>query len=197
MPRETRAIEAADIMDMQAYGGQRKALRLGQVEAKKRRRLSVGPHVSVFFESYDSMWLQVHEMLYIERGGEEQVPGELAAYNPMIPNGRELTATLMFEIDDPKLRASILGRLGGVEDHIYLHLGEARIAAVPEGDTERSRADGKASSVHFLHFPFTPEQVDEWRSGRGTVIFGIDHPNYGHMAIISADMRAALAGDFG
>ncbi|MBL8645915.1 MAG: DUF3501 family protein [Sphingosinicella sp.] len=196
MSRETRVIEPADIMDMRAYSEQRKALRLGHVETKKKRRLSVGPHVTVFFESYDSMWLQIHEMLYIERGGAEQIPDEIAAYNPMIPNGRELTVTLMFEIDDPKLRASILGRLAGVEDHIYLHLGEARIAAVPEGDVERSREDGKASSVHFLHFPFTQEQIAEWRSGRGTVIFGIDHPNYGHMAIIGPEMRDVLGRDF-
>lgn len=196
MPRATRTIEPADLIDMRAYAERRKALRLEQVEAKKRRRLSVGPYVTVFFESYESMWLQVQEMLYIERGGEEQVADELAAYNPMIPQGRELTATLMFEIDDPKLRASILGRLGGVENHIYLHVGETRVSAVPEGDVERSRDDGKASSVHFLHFPFTDEQVADWKSGKGTVIFGIDHPHYGHMAIVGPEMRAELARDF-
>lgn len=196
MPRATRTIEPADLIDMRAYAERRKALRLEQVEAKKRRRLSVGPYVTVFFESYDSMWLQVQEMLYIERGGEAQVADELAAYNPMIPQGRELTATLMFEIDDPKLRASILGRLGGVEDHVYIHVGETRVSAIPEGDVERSRDDGKASSVHFLHFPFTDAQVADWKSGGGTVIFGIDHPNYGHMAIIGPEMRAELARDF-
>ncbi len=196
MPRDTRRIEPADIMDIAAYGEQRKAIRRGQMDTKRRRRLSVGPYVTVSFESYDSMWLQVHEMLYIERGGGDQVADEFTAYNPMIPNGRELTATLMFEIDDPQLRASILGRLAGVEDHIYLHVGENRIAAVPEGDIDRSRDDGKTSSVHFLHFPFTPEQVAAWRAGGGAVIFGIDHPHYGHMAIVGADMRAELAGDF-
>lgn len=196
MPRETRSIEPADIIDMRAYGEQRKSLRADQVVTKKKRRLSVGPYVTVFFESYESMWLQVHEMLYIERGGDAQVPDELAAYNPMIPNGRELTATLMFEIDDPKLRESILGRLGGVEKHIYLHVGESRINAVPEGDVERSREDGKASSVHFLHFSFTGQQIADWKSGKGGVIFGIDHPNYGHMAIIGPEMREELARDF-
>jgi hypothetical protein len=196
MPRQTRTIEPADLIDMYRYGERRKALRLAQVEAKKKRRLSVGPHVTVFFESWDSMWLQVQEMLYIERGGDAQIADELAAYNPMIPNGRELTATLMFEIDDPKLRATVLGRLGGVENHIYIHLGEARITAIAEGDVERSTAQGKASSVHFLHFPFTDAQVADFQSGRGTVVFGIDHPGYGHMAIISADMRAELSGDF-
>lgn len=196
MPRDTHVIEPADIIDMRVYGEQRKSLRAGQVEVKRKRRLPVGPHVTVFFESYDSMWLQIHEMLYIERGGAAQVADELAAYNPMIPNGRELTATLMFEIDDPKLRASILGRLGGVENHIYLHVGETRVSAVPEGDVERSRADGKASSVHFLHFPFSDDLIADWKSGNGTVIFGIDHPNYGHMAIVGPEMRGELARDF-
>lgn len=196
MPRETRTIEPADIIAMNDYAGQRATLRAGQLVTKKLRRLPVGPHVMVLFESYDSMWLQVHEMLYIERGGDEQITDELSAYNPMIPNGRELTATLMFEIDDPKLRAAILGRLGGVEDHIYLHVGEARIAGVPEADVERSRADGKASSVHFLHFAFTEAQIADWKSGKGSVIFGIDHPHYGHMSIISPEMRAELAKDF-
>lgn len=196
MSRETRVIEPADIMDMRAYGEQRKALRLGHVETKKKRRLSVGPHVTVFFESYDSMWLQIHEMLYIERGGAGQLPDELAAYNPMIPNGRELTCTLMFEIDDPVLRGRVLGSLGGVEDHIYLSVNGDRIAGQPEDDVERSRADGKASSVHFLHFPFTDTQVAAWKSAEGQVMFGIDHSNYGHIALIGDDVRRELARDF-
>ena len=211
MPRDTRSIEPADIIDARAYAEQRKELRARQVEAKRLRRLSVGPHVTVFFESWDSMWLQVQEMLYIERGGDAQVADEIAAYGPMVPNGRELTATLMFEIDDPALRASVLGlhapyawtslpvvlgSLGGVERHIYIHVGETRIAAVPEGDVERSRDDGKASSVHFLHFPFSDAALAEWKSGRGSAIFGIDHPNYGHMAIVGSAMRAELARDF-
>jgi hypothetical protein len=196
MPRESRIIERADILEMDDYARQRAELRSEQLPQKRRRRLSVGPYATVMFESYDSMWLQVHEMLFIEKGGEEQIADELSAYNPMIPSGHELTATLFFEIDDPAVRASVLGRLGGVEDRIYLHVGESRIAAVPEGDVERSRPDGKASSVQFLHFPFTDEQIAEFRGGQGHVLFGIDHPNYGHMAIIGPEMRAELSRDF-
>src|SRR3546814_3274783 len=100
------------------------------------------------------MWWQVHEMLRIEKGGEEQLKDELAVYNPMIPNGSELTCTLMLEIDDPKVRARILGAFGGVEDHIFLRINGEKNAATPEVDVEPSPPAGKASSVHFMQFPF-------------------------------------------
>ena len=196
MPHETRIITREDIMDIAIYETIRPLKREEAILRKRLRRLSVGPHVTVTFENWDSMWLQVQEMLRIEKGGEAQLVDELAAYNPMIPNGRELTCTLMFEIDDPVIRGRTLGQLGGVEDHIYLSLGGDRIGAVAEGDVERSRADGKASSVQFLHFPFTDAQVAAWRGGMGPLVFGIDHPAYGHMALIGEDIRRELARDF-
>lgn len=196
MPRDTRTITAEDIMDLGTFETIRPEKREEAILRKRFRRVCVGPHVAVTFENWDSMWLQVQEMLRIEKGGAEQLVDELAAYNPMIPNGRELTCTLMFEIDDPVIRARTLGQLGGVEDHIYLAVGGERIGAVPEGDVERSRPDGKASSVHFLHFPFTDAQVAAWRSGTGQVMLGIDHPHYGHIALLSEDVRRELARDF-
>jgi hypothetical protein len=196
MPRDTRTITAEDIMDLAIYETIRPEKREEAILRKKFRRVSVGPHVTVTFENWDSMWLQVQEMLRIEKGGAEQLVDELAAYNPMIPDGRELTCTLMFEIDDPVIRNRTLGQLGGVEDHIYLSVGGERIDAVPEGDVERSNAAGKASSVHFLHFPFTDAQVAAWKSGEGQVLFGIDHPHYGHIAMIGDDVRRELARDF-
>ncbi len=197
MPRDQRVITAEDIMDLATYETIRPEKREEALLRKRFRRLSVGPLVTVSFENWDSMWLQVQEMLRIEKGGEEQLVDELAAYNPMIPNGRELTCTLMFEIDDPVIRGRTLGQLGGVEDHIHLLVDGERIAAVAEGDVERSRPDGKASSVHFLHFPFTDAQIATWRSDAGTILFGIDHPAYGHMAMIGDDIRHELARDFG
>lgn len=196
MPRDQRVITAEDIMDLATYETIRPEKREEAILRKRFRRLSVGPLVTVTFENWDSMWLQVQEMLRIEKGGEEQMVDELTAYNPMIPNGRELTCTLMVEIDDPVIRARTLARLGGIEDRIFLSIGDERIGAVAEGDVERSRADGKASSVQFLHFPFTDAQVTAWRSGEGTVLFGIDHPAYGHMALIGDDVRRELARDF-
>lgn len=196
MPRDSRSITADDIMDLGAYETIRAEKREEAILRKRFRRLSVGPHVTVTFENWDSMWMQVQEMLRIEKGGADQLVDELAAYNPMIPDGRELTATLMFEIDDPRIRDRILRGLGGVEDHIAITLGEDRIAAVPEGDVARTRSDGKASSVHFLHFPFTDDQVASWKAGEAQATFRIDHPNYGHIALIGPDVRRELANDF-
>ena len=141
------------------------------------------------------MWYQVQEMLWIEKGGAEQLPDELAAYNPMIPQGAELTATLMFGIPDETKRRLILGQLGGVEESISISIGGDRVKAVAETDLDRTTADGKTSSVHFLHFPFTPGQIAAFRAG-GDILVRIDHPNYGHAAILSDAVRAELAGDF-
>jgi hypothetical protein len=196
MPRDTRTITPDDIMELGVYETIRVEKREEAILRKRFRRLSVGPHVTVTFENWDSMWLQVQEMLRIEKGGAEQLVDELTAYNPMIPNGRELTATLMFEIDDARIRERILSGLGGVEDHIAITLGDDRIAAVPEGDVARTRSDGKASSVHFLHFPFTDDQVARWKTGEEQATFRIDHSNYGHIALIGPDVRRELARDF-
>ena len=95
-------------------------------------------------------------MLFIEKGGAAQIPDELAAYNPLIPQGSELVATVMFEIDDPIRRARVLATLGGVEDKAFLRVGGDTIRGVSEEDQERTREDGKASSVQFMRFPFTP-----------------------------------------
>lgn len=139
------------------------------------------------------MWLQIQEMLRIEKGGDEQLVDELAAYDPMVPKGRELTATVFFEIGDPERRDAFLRTIGGVEDHIAIQVGGHEIRARAEGDTERTRAsDNKASAVHFFHFDFTPEAIAAWKSGEGSALLVIDHPNYGHAALISPDARAFL-----
>lgn len=196
MSREARILAREDIMDLATFETIRPEKREEAVLRKRFRRLPVGPYCTVTFENWDSMWLQVQEMLRIEKGGDAQLVDELAAYNPMIPNGRDLTCTLMFEIDDPVMRARILGQLGGVEGHIFLRVAGERVAAVPEGDVERSTPEGKASSVHFLHFPFSDAQVAAWRSGEDEVLLGIDHPHYGHIAVLSDAVRRELASDF-
>jgi hypothetical protein len=165
------------------------------VEAKRKRRVHIGPHVSLYFENFDTMWAQVHEMLFIERGGDEQIDGELAAYNPLIPQGRELIATMMIEIDDEKLRRRVLASLGHVEDMVTLSFAGHVIKGVPEDDIDRTTAEGKTSSVHFLHFTFTPVEAAAFKTPGTQVVIGIAHPQYGHMAILPEDSRAALAGD--
>ena len=184
-----------DIMDMAAYGAVRMERRREIVADKKNRRVHIGPHATFYFENYWTMWLQVHEMLYIEKGGEAQIPDELNAYNPLIPKGRELIATVMFEIDDPAKRAAILGELGGVEETFFLSIDGAEVTATAETDVDRTSAEGKASSVQFVHFHLTDDQAAKLKGGAGEVILGIKHPAYSHMTILPPATRAALAGD--
>ncbi len=185
-----------DILPMADYAKVRKDRRAAVTAVKKNRRMEVGPVATFYFENYDTMWHQVHEMLFIEKGGEAQIPDELVAYNPLIPKGNELVATVMFEIDDPVRRANVLGRLGGVEETVTIRFDDEEVAGVPEEDVDRTTADGKASSVQFIHFPFTREQVDKFKTLDTQVIVGIGHEHYAHMAVMPEAARAALAKDF-
>ncbi len=189
-------ITRADIIPMADYVRERKELRRALVEAKKNRRLEVGPVCSFYFENYQTMWNQIHEMLFIEKGGEAQIADELSAYNPLIPKGRELVATVMFEIDDPVRRGALLAKLGGVEQTAFIRIGGETINGVPEEDVDRTSAAGKASSVQFIHFPFTDEQVAAFRGAGTETVLGFSHPEYAHMAALPAPVRQALAGDF-
>ncbi len=191
-----RKIETSAILPLGEYAKVRAERRRQITEFKKHRRLEVGPYAAFYFESYETMLHQVHEMLFIEKGGAEQVPDELAAYNPLVPQGSELVATVMFEIDDPVRRARVLAGLGGVEHSAFIRVGGDTIRSVAEDDQERTREDGKASSVLFMRFPFSKPQVEAFRSGKGDVVVGFDHANYGHMALMPADVRQALARDF-
>jgi hypothetical protein len=192
-------ITRADILPISVYDRERKERRKRMAEMKAKRRLEVGPFATFYFENFDTMLHQVHEMLAIEKGGDEQVQSELDAYNPLIPKGRDLVATLMFEIEDPARRARALARMGGVELQIYTVVGAAnavRVRAQQIGDDERTRADGKTSSVHFLRFEFPPEAVAAFKKPGAEIIVEIAHPNYAHMARVPEPMRAALAADF-
>ncbi len=189
-------ITRADIMSMSEYAEARAERRRAIGEVKRDRRFEIGPFATIYFENYDTMWWQVHEMLYIERGGEEQIADELAAYNPLIPNGADLVATLMFEIDQPERRQRVLAGLGGVEETVTMSFAGETITAVPEGDVARSTAEGRASSVHFLHFSFTREQAAKFRAPGAKVVVGIGHPGYGHMAAMPEAVRQALMHDF-
>ena len=185
-----------DILGMDDYVKVRPERKRAVAELKKNRCVSVGPDATFYFESYDTMLHQVLEMLYIERGGEEQIEDELSAYNPLVPKGRELVATLMFEIDEPVRRGKFLATLGGVEETVTITVGDETISAQPEQDVDRTTAEGKASSIQFLHFPFTDEQVEKFRDPETTVTLGIGHKEYGHRANLPDAVRAALSADF-
>jgi hypothetical protein len=190
------SLTRTDILPMDAFIAVRKEKRAEVVALKKNRRVPLGPHATFYFENFETMWWQIQEMLYIEKGGEEQVADELAAYAPLVPKGNELVATFMLEIDEPVRRARVLGSLGGVDQKLFIEVDGLRAQAVPEDDAERNREDGKTSSVHFLRFPLTPQQIEAFRKPGARILIGCEHPNYGHLAILNEDTRAALAKDF-
>ena len=196
MPREKREIQKEDIMSLDVYTKNRRELRKSIVDFKKNRRVGLGPYATFYFESYETMLAQVQEMLYIEKGGDEQLHDELSAYNPLIPNGKELTATLMFEIDNPISRAAFLGKVGGIEETVFMKINGEKIKAVPEEDVDRTSAEGKASSVQFIHFNFTDDQIEKFQSNSSEIELGIDHKEYSHSTKLSKENIASLSADF-
>ncbi|MEX0808472.1 MAG: DUF3501 family protein [Dongiaceae bacterium] len=191
-----RSITRADLMPFDEYKAIRRARRAEIVARKRSRRMEIGPVATFHFENFETMWLQIQEMLYIEKGGDAQIDDELAAYGPMIPNGHELVATVLFEIDEPTRRKAFLSRLGGIEETAFIRVGGEMIKAVPEVDVDRTNAAGKASAVQFLHFPFTDAQVAAFAKHGAEVVIGFSHPVYGHMSTMPENVRAALAEDF-
>ena len=196
MPKEKREIQKSDIMPLDAYVKDRKKLRKNIVNFKKNRRVALGPYATFYFESYETMLAQVQEMLYIEKGGDEQLHDELIAYNPLIPNGKELTATLMFEIDNPISRAAFLGKVGGIEEMVFMKINGETVKGVPEEDVDRTSAEGKASSVQFIHFNFTDEQIQKFKSSDVNIELGVDHREYSHTTKLSKENIASLSADF-
>jgi hypothetical protein len=184
-----------DIMPIERYAAERKERRRKLIDLKRSRRLEVGPVCTFHFENYETMWNQMHEMLFIEKGGEAQIPDELTAYNPLVPNGRELVATVMFEIDDPVRRHAFLAKLGGVEETAFLEIEGETIVGRPEKDVDRTSAAGKASSVQFIHFDLNDTQAARFKAPGSRIVLGFTHPSYSHMTALSEDNRAALAED--
>src|ERR1051325_2853464 len=196
MPASQRKTPPADILAFEKYAAQRAQFRKDIVALKKNRRVEVGPFATFYFENYATMWLQVHEMLHIEKGGAAQIEGELETYNPLIPQGHELIATLMLEIEDVSRRNRELYRLAGIEESTYIELGQDRIPGTPTDYDERTTPDGKTSSVHWVRFVFAPQQIAKFKDSAFHAILGVAHPAYGHMAVLSPEVRAELAKDF-
>ena len=195
MPKDKKEIHKNDIMPLDIYTKQRKELRKNIVEFKKNRRIQLGPYATFYFESFETMLAQVQEMLYIEKGGDEQLNDELTAYNPLIPNGKELVATLMFEIDSPVSRAAFLSKVGGIEEKVFMKIDEDIVKALPEEDVDRTTAEGKASSVQFIHFKLNDIQREKFKSGQLKVELGIDHVEYSHTTKLADVTIKSLSAD--
>jgi uncharacterized Zn finger protein len=196
MSKEKRLIEKEDLLPSDVYAKSRKQIRKDLVEFKKDRRIALGPYATFYFESFETMVAQVQEMLHIEKGGDEQLKDELIAYNPLVPSGKELIATLMFEIDNPISRAKFLGKVGGIEEKVFMKINNEIVKAVPEADVDRTSAEGKASSVQFIHFKLNDDQIFKFKSDSATIELGIDHKEYTHTTKLSENSIKSLCDDF-
>ncbi|MDB9747075.1 DUF3501 family protein [Candidatus Pelagibacter sp.] len=195
MSKEKRQIEKQDLLPSDVYVKSRKLIRKDLIEFKKDRRIALGPYATFYFESFETMVAQVQEMLHIEKGGDEQLKDELIAYNPLVPNGKELIATLMFEIDNPLTRGAFLGKVGGIEEKIFMKIDNEEIKAVPETDVDRTSAEGKASSVQFIHFKFKDNQISKFKNS-SEIEIGINHEEYSHTTKFNESTIKSLSADF-
>ena len=196
MSKENKKIEKVDLLALEVYAQTRKHIRKELIEFKKNRRVALGPYATFYFESFETMLAQVQEMLHIEKGGDEQLKDELIAYNPLVPNGKELTATLMFEIDNSLTRGAFLGKVGGIEEKIFMKIDNDKVKATPEEDVDRTSAEGKASSVQFIHFKFNEDQINKFKSGDVGIELGIDHKEYAHTTKLTEENVKSLTADF-
>jgi hypothetical protein len=194
MPAKRR-LTREDILPLPEYAAIRQERRREITELKKGRRVEVGPFATFYFENYATMWQQVQEMLYIEKGGDAQLADELEAYNPLIPQGSELVATVMFEIDDPRRRGTLLASLGGIENHAVLDVAGTRVRGEPDPTRENTSPEGKASAVQFVRFALSADAVARFKTAGTPIQIGFDHKQYGHLATLPDAVRAALATD--
>jgi len=192
-----RRISRGSLLTLESYARQRREFRAQVLDHKRDRKVQLGEHVSLIFEDELTVRYQVQEMLRIEKVFEEEgIQDELDAYNPLIPDGSNLKATMMIEFEEPEVRVRELARLKGIEDRVYIQVeGHAKSYAIADEDMEREN-DEKTSSVHFLRFEFEPGAIEGFRSG-AEVAVGIDHPCYAFcLEAISPVVQTALARDF-
>ena len=185
-----------DLLSLEEFTKIRAQKRQETLEIKKNRRVPLGTEATLFFENFDTLWWQIQEMLYIEKGGDAQMEEELLAYNPLLPQGQELVATFMIEIDDPIRRAQILGMLGGIEHHLCLRFAGHTLKAIPEEDPNRTTESGKTSAIHFVHWAFTKDQIADFCKVHQDIIVEITHPSFSSKTLMAENVRAVLQGDF-
>lgn len=192
----TGPLTVGDLYSLEEYHRLRTEFRAQVLAHKKNRQIAVGPNATLYFEDRLTMQYQVQEMLRIERIFEkEAIEEELAAYNPLIPDGSNLKATFMLEFAEVEERRKRLVELGGIEEHLFAKAGDGEcIPCIADEDLERT-SDAKTSAVHFVRFEFATAVIDALKSG-ATLKFIIDHPAYSHESKLSPEQRAALIADF-
>lgn len=192
-------IEPHELMPEETYKILRDQMRQDMISYKKHRRIFVGPNVAMTFENKRTLLFQIQEMLYTEKGGAAQVLDEISAYAPLLPTGVDLVATMMLEYS-PEDRPQALKNLEGIEKHVYFNVGgDVPIYGKPADPADQAQLKmraGRTSSVHFLRFHFTPDQMVDFNDLKIPVLLGVNHTNYAHSFDLTPASRVALAEDF-
>ena len=191
-----KPLAAADLYSLEKYHAIRDEFRAKVLAHKRHRQVPLGSNATLYFEDRLTIQYQVQEMLRAERIFEaDAIAEELAAYNPLIPDGGNLKATFMIEFTNVEERRAALARLAGIEHHVYLQAAELdRCPAIADEDLERSD-EAKTSAVHFMRFEFTPQAIAALRADAPLRAI-VEHPNYQHQTIVDAAVRHALIADF-
>lgn len=184
------------LLTLEAYARIRKEKRSEVMAHKKPRKIPLGDHITLFFEDDVTIRYQIQEMLHIERiFQDDEITHELATYLPLVPDGTNWKATMMIEYPDPVERAERLAQMVGIEDRVWIQIGEhSPVYAIADEDLERENSE-KTSSVHFLRFELAPDMIKDLKEN-GKLAMGVDHPAYqATVASISEESRASLISD--
>jgi hypothetical protein len=187
-------LKIENLLSLEDYDNQREDIKKDLIEHKKSRTVSIGEHIILLFENYTTIKYQVQEMLRIEKiFNKKEMQEEIDAYNPLIPDGNNLKATMLIMYPDVDERKVMLSRLHDIENHIWISCGSKKIIAFADEDLERS-TDSKTSAVHFLRFQLDQDDITAFLSGK-KITLGVDHDEYNKEIVLQSEARASLAKD--
>ena len=187
-------LKIENLLSLEDYDNQREDIKKDLIEHKKNRTVSIGEHIILLFENYLTIKYQVQEMLRIEKiFNKKEMQEEIDAYNPLIPDGNNLKATMLIMYPDVDERKVMLSKLHDIENHIWMSCGSKKIIAYADEDLERS-TDNKTSAVHFLRFQLNQDDIAAFLSDE-KIIFGVDHNEYNREIELEPEARASLTKD--
>ena len=188
-------LEISNLLSLEEYDSERENLKKDVINHKKNRTVSVGDNIVLIFEDFKTIKYQVQEMLRIEKiFKKDEIQEEIDAYNPLIPDGTNLKATMLIMYPDVEIRRQMLLKLHGIENNIWISVGQNKVIAFADEDLDRS-TDEKTSAVHFLRFQFTHDQVTEFLSS-DKIVIGVNHKEYDKEVVLDKAIKESLEKDF-
>ena len=188
-------LEISNLLSLEEYDSERENLKKDVINHKKNRTVSIGDNIVLIFEDFKTIKYQVQEMLRIEKiFKKDEIQEEIDAYNPLIPDGTNLKATMLIMYPDVEVRRQMLLKLHDIENNIWISVGQKKVIAFADEDLDRS-TDEKTSAVHFLRFQFTHDEITEFLSS-DKIVVGVNHKEYDKEVILDKAVKESLEKDF-